>query len=324
MSFADRARIFRLIASVASSGHSEHNGTMVTTRSDVPAGEPIRIGDLVVIPIFDGVTRSSATTFYRLRADEPERLGFRIEDWAPHRDLLDDNDTFEHVYGGFLVRSGDRRVLVDAGIGPHQIGPYGFDHRVMRGGALLASLAAHGLEPVDITDVVLTHLHPDHFGWAVANNATTFPNATVRCHALDWAHFVTDPPGPPAGFASALPALEARLEAWDRDGPILPNIDARLTPGHTPGSTTIVLSSGTARGLLLGDVVHCPVELLDSEWASLGDVDPDLAQRTKVALAAELERSATPFTASHFPGMLFGRLVPAEGQRRWVVDGGAA
>ncbi len=48
-------------------------------------------------------------------------------------------------------------------------------------------------------------------------------------------------------------------------------------PGHTPGSTIMVLSSGTARALLLGDVVHCPIELINDEWARLGDVDPELA-----------------------------------------------
>ena len=91
-------------------------------------------------------------------------------------------------------------------------------------------------------------------------------------------------------------------------------------PGHTPGSTIVVLSSGDARALLLGDVVHCPVELLDDEWAGVGDVDPALAQRTRVALAQELEGSSTPVAAAHFPGMQFGRLLGAQGTRRWVFD----
>ena len=60
-----------------------------------------------------------------------------------------------------------------------------------------------------------------------------------------------------------------------------------VAPGHTPGSTIMVISSGTARGLLLGDVVHCPVELEEDEWGGLGDVDPELAQRTKTALIRE-------------------------------------
>ena len=50
-------------------------------------------------------------------------------------------------------------------------------------------------------------------------------------------------------------------------------------------STIVVISSGTDRAMLLGDVVHCPVELLDDEWAGMGDVDPELAKRTRNALA---------------------------------------
>ena len=80
-----------------------------------------------------------------------------------------------------------------------------------------------------------------------------------------------------------------------------------------------MLSSGTARGILLGDVVHCPVELVDDEWGSLGDVDPALARRTKLALAMELEGGDVPVAGAHFPGMRFGRLLPGEGLRSWVV-----
>ncbi len=50
-----------------------------------------------------------------------------------------------------------------------------------------------------------------------------------------------------------------------------------------------MISSGTERALLIGDVAHCPVELLEPEWAALSDVDPDLAARTREALAREYE-----------------------------------
>ena len=52
----------------------------------------------------------------------------------------------------------------------------------------------------------------------------------------------------------------------------------------------------------------------------LGDVDPDLAKRTRNALARELEGTDVPVAAAHFPGMRFGRLLAAEGRRRWVFD----
>ena len=51
----------------------------------------------------------------------------------------------------------------------------------------------------------------------------------------------------------------------------------------------------------------------------MGDVDPALAKRTRVALAKELEGSDTPVAAAHFPGMRFGRLLTGSGKRSWVV-----
>ena len=71
--------------------------------------------------------------------------------------------------------------------------------------------------------------------------------------------------------------------------------------------------------MLLGDVVHCPMELTDSEWQFVGDVDPDLARRTREALARELEGSDVPAAAAHFPGMRFGRLLAGEGRRTWSL-----
>ena len=276
------------------------------------------IGDLDVWPVFDGLAREDPTALYRVSHGETTAKGFAAEDWIPHRDLLNASGKIEHAYGGFLVRSGDRLVLIDAGVGPGQIGPYGPAKRVIRGGALLYSLALIGVALADITDVILTHLHPDHYGWAAAEGGSLFPNATIRCHALDWDHFVTKPRTPSA-FTTSLAPLGARLETFDRDGAILPGIDAQLAPGHTPGSTIVVLNSGTQRALLLGDAVHCPVELVDVEWASLGDFDPAVARRTREQLARELEGSNTPAAGAHFAGMRFGRLLAGNGQRQWVV-----
>jgi glyoxylase-like metal-dependent hydrolase (beta-lactamase superfamily II) len=282
-------------------------------------GEIATIGTLRVLPVFDGYAREDPTHFYVTHPDAAPQRGYATDDWLAYRDFLDADGLLEHGLGGFLVRTGDHLVLIDTGVGPEQIGPYGPFNRVIAGGELPMRLREVGVEPADITDVVLTHLHPDHYGWAVTDDASVFPNATFRCHAFDWNHFVVQPGDARSRFSSMLLALGARLETFDHDGPILPGIDAQLAPGHTPGSTILVLSSGTSRGVLLGDVVHCPVELVDDEWASLGDVDPELARRTKVALAQELEGTTTPVVGAHFPGMRFGRLLPGEGRRQWLV-----
>ncbi len=252
----------------------------------------------------DGTARVPATAAFSQAGK-----GSNPADWAPHAQFLDDEGRLELELGGFLIRIGERTVLVDAGVGRINDGTFA-------GGQLLDSLAAYGVAPNDVTDVVFTHLHFDHVGWATQKGEIVFANATFRCDERDWSHFV----GPDPGATKKLSPITDRLETWSSDGTILPGLDARVAPGHTPGSTIVVVSSGTARALLLGDVVHCQVELLDDEWAGLGDVDPELAKRTRTALARELEGDDVPVAAAHFPGLQFGRLLLGEGQRQCRIS----
>ncbi|HUP85897.1 MAG TPA: MBL fold metallo-hydrolase [Acidimicrobiales bacterium] len=261
----------------------------------------MNVGSLTIDPVIDGSARMPATAAF---------AGTTDEDWAPHRALLEGDGTLEMTLGGFLVRAGDRVVLVDAGMGPFTWGPF-------VGGQLLVNLAALGVAPDEITDVLFTHLHFDHVGWATQQGRIVFPNATYRCHERDWEHFV----GPDEGATKKLLPIADRLEPWSGSGPLLPGIDLMAAAGHTPGSTIVVLSSGDERAMLLGDVVHCPVELLDDEWQGMSDVDPELALRTRTALAKELEGRDIPVAAAHFPGMRFGRLLAASGRRSWRLDG---
>jgi glyoxylase-like metal-dependent hydrolase (beta-lactamase superfamily II) len=251
---------------------------------------PVRVGDLEVVPVIDGSARMPPSAAYRLGGQEVKGLGGDEADWAQHRSLLTDDGMLELALGGFLVFSEDRVVLVDTGVGALQSGP-------LVGGQLIDSMAVAGVKPEDVTDVVLTHLHFDHVGWTTRHGEVVFGNATYRCDRRDWEHFV----GPDPGATKKLMPLQDRLETWDVSGPLLPGIDTLSAPGHTPGSTVVVLSSGIERAMLLGDVVHCPVELIEEEWAGMGDVDPELARRTRIALARELEGSDVPVAAAHFP-----------------------
>lgn len=275
----------------------------------------MQIGTYEILPVIDGEIRLRPTLAY---------TGTTDDDWAPHRALLDADGRLPVTLGGFLLRGGpDRRVvLIDAGLGHHELFP-----GRRPGGKLLESLAAHGVAAADITDVVFSHLHLDHIGWATEAGEPVFANAAHRCDQRDWDYWMETPldqihsnvPDMPAAQREVLAPLADRMQTWSADGPLLPGLDVLHAPGHTPGSAILVVSGGDARALLLGDVVHCPVELLDDEWGGLGDVDPALAKRTRNALARELEGTDTPVAAAHFPGLIFGRLLAAEGRRRWVV-----
>jgi len=108
------------------------------------------------------------------------------------------------------------------------------------------------------------------------------------------------------------------FDTYDGSGTILPGIDIMAAPGHTPGSSIVVLSSKEDRAMLLGDVVHCPVQLLEPEWDGLMDVAPAQAKRTRQMLNRELDGADIPVAAAHFPNLRFGRLLKAEGKRSFV------
>ena len=105
------------------------------------------------------------------------------ERWSPWSRTLEDGGVIVEL-GGYLVQGSGFNVLVDAGFGPAWA-PNGH-------AAFLDSLAEFGLDPGDITDVIFTHLHFDHVGWASNDAAPTFPNATYRAAAADWSYFVRE------------------------------------------------------------------------------------------------------------------------------------
>jgi glyoxylase-like metal-dependent hydrolase (beta-lactamase superfamily II) len=264
----------------------------------------VQLGDIRIDPVLDGTTTVPAGELL-------VRPGFEADPWADHQDMLTGEGLMELPVGSFLVRTGERTVLVDAGLGRIESGPH-------RGGRLLDNLGSLGIRPEDVTDVVLSHLHFDHVGWTTQKGRVVFPHAAYRCHEDDWAHFVTGPHADP-GAVRKLTPLESRLETFTDAATLAPGVDARSAPGHTPGSTIVVLSSGSERAMLLGDAVHCPFELTESDWQAVFDVDPGLARRTREVLARELEGSDVLLGAPHFPGLEFGRLLAGEGRQAWVL-----
>lgn len=263
----------------------------------------MKIGDIEVLPVMDGVgVEVAADILFRPGVDDA---------WACHTEHREADGSLQLPLGGFCVRSGDRTVLVDAGVGAFDDGKYA-------GGDLLSSLAAHGIGPADVTDVVFTHLHFDHIGWATHDGVAVFPEATYRAHRADWEYFVTGQNAQP-GAVEKLTPLGARVELFDADFTVAPGIDALHVPGHTPGSTVYVVSSGGRRAVLLGDVVHSVVQFSERDWEVIWDVDPAAASAVRNRIADEAADTHDLLVAAHFPGMRFGRIIAADGNRRFVA-----
>ena len=265
----------------------------------------LELGEHTIELVLDSVVRGDPTKIYP---------GTSQPMWSAHGDLLEADGTLQLSVGAYLLRSGDRRVLIDLGVGPDDWqAPSG---AVIPGGNLPERLRNRGIDPAEITDVVFSHLHPDHIGWSSRDGAPRFENATYRCHVRDWEFFVEGEQADPWVRERLLP-IAGRFETWDGDRTLFPGVDVLGAPGHTPGNAIVALSSVSGpRAVLLGDVVHCPVELIDDEWATIGDVDPALAQRTRIRLARELEGTDVQVSAAHFPELRFGRLLVGDDRRR--------
>ncbi len=259
------------------------------------------IGGYRIDPVLDGQGPRSRSDFF------PETTE---QQWERHGWVLDRTGHLTVAIGGFLVRGHDRTALVDLGHGPGSI-------TGITTGRFLESLGELGVQPPDVTDVLFTHLHADHVGWASVDGVPQFPDATFWCGADDYQHFVVDRRD---RFADErLRPCDNPFQTYEQCAP-LPEISTTPAPGHTPGSTVIILSAGAERVILLGDVVHSPVQLLEPDWSTPYDLDPHLARRTRIRLLSDFEgHGGALMTAGHFPGLRFGRLFLAHGRRRWVV-----
>lgn len=305
----------------------------------------MKIGALHVTPVNDGYLAAG------IRFSKPLPPEASLE---PHCAMFREDGMVECPIGCFVVRSGDRVLLIDAGGGRVDMSPDGHPHpgsEAIHGllqerghsadqiadflknfgrldvhtGSLPDDLARSGIRPGDITDVLFTHLHWDHIGWATETGRPYFPNATYRAPRADLDHFHGTPHerlnsalfGCPL-VAEMLAPVSNRLEPWDCDTTIAPGVSVRVVPGHTPGNSVVVLHSEDQRAMLLGDVVHCPLELMDDDFNILGDFDQQLANKVREAFSRELEGSSTLVSASHFPGAHFGRLLAGKGMRGWL------
>jgi len=67
------------------------------------------VGDIAIAPVFDGRAFENPREVLL-------RPTFRGDPWAHHGDLLNAEGQLELTMGAYLIRTGDRLVLVDAGV----------------------------------------------------------------------------------------------------------------------------------------------------------------------------------------------------------------
>lgn len=141
-----------------------------------------------------------------------------------------------------LIEDGNRLILIDTGIGDKQDENF-FRHYYRHGDDTLdKSLAKHGFNRDDITDVFLTHLHFDHVGGAIERRSEllvpTFKNATYWSNNQHWDWALHPNDREKASFLkeNIIPIQESGQLAFveTNDGiQFTDNIKIRFANGHT-------------------------------------------------------------------------------------------
>jgi glyoxylase-like metal-dependent hydrolase (beta-lactamase superfamily II) len=140
-----------------------------------------------------------------------------------------------------LIEDGAKLILIDTGLGDKQSEKF-FGHYYIHGdNSIDKSLAKHGFNREDITDVILTHLHFDHCGGAIVREGEklrpSFTKANYWSNAEHW-NWATNPnPREKASFLeeNIKPIQESgQLKFIEKEkNPFGPDIQIRYAHGHT-------------------------------------------------------------------------------------------
>ena len=260
-----------------------------------------RVGDIIVTAISDGFLDGTLDVLRNI--DHGEARQILTDAFRPAR---------RTAVNAFLIYSAGRLALIETGSG---------NYLQPTAGKVLANIKAAGVSPTDIEAVLLTHMHPDHSAGLtdIATGKPNYPNAELVMHAREPEHWFDDAKMAKGNdrekklfFQAGREQVEPYKDRWRlfAGGEVFPGVSAVPRPGHTPGHTTFMISSGKEQLLIWGDTVHVPeVQTARPEVCMDFDTDKDMAaeSRRKVFDMVATDRLLVTGMHLHFPG--FAHLV---------------
>lgn len=290
-----------------------HATTSDATAATVLTSYRRRVGDIEIVTLLDGYI--------------PFEFGvFRGIDEASYRqqlrnDYIDPTGPLNIGISAHLVRIGERLALIDAGAAS-AFGP--------TAGRIAAALDALGIAPESITDLLLTHLHPDHIGGAMRGADAAFGNAALHVADAEAAFWTDADNRATAGesAASFFDAAAAMLDAYaDRlnrfSGGFEPfsGVRAESMPGHTPGHTGYRLSSGNDQVLVWGDMTAiAPVQFERPNVGIVYDTDSEQAAKTRRLWLDQVSADRLLVAGTHLPFPAYGHVERRGDAYAWIPE----
>ncbi|MEP3047495.1 MAG: MBL fold metallo-hydrolase [Roseibium sp.] len=285
-------------------------------KAGVPLAGALRykVGDMEVTALLDGYLDVGPELVVGYDAAEGQRMRDRA---------MIEGEALRIPVNAYLVNTGDRLILVDAGTSD-ALGP--------TMGRLPTALKAADVNAEQIDAVMITHMHPDHlFGVIDGDGKKVFKNAELVLPEVDKAFWFDDAAmnGAPEQFKpfflgarKAADAYADNQTLFAADKEILPGISSMALPGHTPGHSGFVFDSNGETLIIGGDIVHMTAYQFDKpDWGIGFDIDSGQAAATRKKFLDQVASDKVLFAGAHipFPGM--GRVAKEGEGYRFVAAG---
>ncbi len=130
--------------------------------------------------------------------------------------------------------------------------------------------------------------------------APTFPNAKYILAADEYATSEAD--GTSIFHENVLPIMEARQAVLvDTDYALDDEVRLTPAPGHTAGHVAVNIASMGRNAVMIGDLMHSPIQLAHPDWSLNSDHDPALSAETRRRFLDSLCETDILVLAAHFP-----------------------
>jgi len=301
-----------LLAGAAAAGASTSFGwwsSQSARAATPPAGKQAasfyryKVGTVEITVVSDGVNRFPIPDGFVLNATK-EEINAALEVAFMEKGF------FTGPYNPIVLNTGSQLVLVDMGTGE---ATYNASKGVS--GQLLTNLAAAGIDRNAIDTIIISHYHGDHInGLLKADNSLAFPNAEVLVPAPEhkyWTDAGEESRSSTQRIADNFknvrrvignPEVAKHLRTYEWDKEVIPGVLAVGTPGHTPGHTSHIVTSGASKVYVQADVTHAPFLFARHPgWHAFYDHEPVQAEATRRKVYDMLSAEKMMVQGFHYP-----------------------
>lgn len=288
--------------------------SLAENTSEMPGYYHTKLGKLNVTALFDGATQLDPNLFKGVDDQEKQRLLTNM--------FMNIQEPIQTAVNAFLVESDQNLTLIDTGAAKC------FGDGL---GDIPKNLQKSGYNLEDVTQIVLTHLHPDHACGLVNDEQKVFPNAKVYVTEKE-ANYWLNPEisqNAPEEMQGLFTMSVDSVAPYQKDNQLIilkegeqinPTINIVDTSGHTPGHISVMINDGDSSVLVWGDIVHNYAMQLNNPNISVEfDSDQSSAITARKNILKDASSKKYWIAGAHMPFPGIGRIQQDnEEQYRWV------